>query len=71
MKQRLSEVPILGVFKESTPVEVWIDTSDVAIGRILVQEGKPLAFESKKAKEAREELAHSGEGNGSCSVLFD
>jgi hypothetical protein len=31
--------------------EIHFDASDFAIGRVLVEEGKPVAFESKKLSE--------------------
>ena len=37
MKKALTTAPILQVFDEEKPHEVWIDTSDYAVGATLVQ----------------------------------
>ena len=44
--------PILGIPDMAKPFEVHTDTSDFALGGVLMQEGKAVAFESRKLKEA-------------------
>ena len=50
LKCRLTSAPVLKfpVFKK--PFEVHTDASDFAIGGVLMQEGRPVAFESKKLR---------------------
>jgi hypothetical protein len=52
LKQKLTEAPLLRTPDESLPCEVVTDTSDTGLGGVLFQEGQPVAFESKKLKEA-------------------
>ena len=48
LKRRLISAPVLKFLKFRKPFEVHIDASDFAIGGVLMQEGRPVAFESKK-----------------------
>ena len=36
LKEALTSAPILQVFDEDKPHEVWVDTSDYAVGAMLV-----------------------------------
>ena len=39
LKAALTNAPILQVFDEQKPREVWVDASDYAVGAVLVQQG--------------------------------
>lgn len=52
LKEILSTEPILKLPIFDRPFEVQVDASDRAIGGVLVQEGHPLAYESRKLKDA-------------------
>lgn len=42
---------VLVLLNYSKAFEVYIDTPDFAIGDVLMQEGHPIAFESRKLNE--------------------
>ena len=48
LKRRLTSAPVLKFPEFKKPFEVHTDASDFAIGGVLIQEGRPVAFESKK-----------------------
>lgn len=54
LKRAVSSAPVLGLPDFHKPFEVHTDASDRAIGGVLVQEGHPLAFESRKLKDAEQ-----------------
>jgi hypothetical protein len=51
LKQKLTEAPLLRTPDESLPYEVVTDASDLGLG-VLLQEGQPVAFESRKLNDA-------------------
>jgi hypothetical protein len=53
LKQKLIEAPLLCTPNESLPYEVVTDLSDLGLGRVLLQEGHPVAFESRKLNDAQ------------------
>ena len=48
LKRCLSEAPLLRAPIESKPYEVVVDASDYGLGGVLLQDGHPVAFESRK-----------------------
>ncbi|KAK9113309.1 hypothetical protein Syun_020106 [Stephania yunnanensis] len=54
--------PVLGLPNFDLPFEVHADASDRALGAVLVQDGHPIAFESRKLKDAEQRYpAHEKE----------
>ena len=51
LKRRLTSAPVLKFPKFKKPFEVHTDASDFAMGGVLMQEGRPVAFESKKLSD--------------------
>ena len=51
LKETLSSAPILALPNFSKPFMVTTDASRQAIGRVLSQEGKTIAFESRKLRD--------------------
>ncbi len=47
----LMKAPMLKLFDFDKDFEIHFDASDFAIGRVLMQEGRSVAFESKKLSE--------------------
>ena len=52
LKVALATAPILAIVDPTKPFVVETDASDGAIGTVLLQDGKPIAFESKKLDKA-------------------
>jgi hypothetical protein len=52
LKQKLTEAPLLRTPDESFPYEVVTDASDLDLGGVLLQEGQPVAVESRKLNDA-------------------
>ena len=48
LRQKLTTAPLLALPDFSKPFEVIADASDYALGAILMQDGRPVAFESRK-----------------------
>ncbi|KAL2923900.1 Retrovirus-related Pol polyprotein from transposon 17.6 [Bienertia sinuspersici] len=62
LKAAISSEPVLKLPEFDKPFEVHTDASGRAIGGVLVQGGHPVAFESRKLKEAEERYsAHEKE----------
>ena len=52
LKRPLIEAPLLRTPDESKPYDVITDASDYGLGAVLLQEGHPVAFESRKLSSA-------------------
>ena len=52
LKTRLTKAPLLCTPNEALPYEVVTDASDLGLGAVLLQEGHPVAFESRKLNSA-------------------
>ena len=52
LKRSLLEAPLLRTPDERKPYEVITDASDYGLGAVLLQEGHPIAFESRKLNSA-------------------
>src|SRR3569623_267992 len=52
LKHSLAEAPLLRTPEERKPYEVITDASDYGLGAVLLQEGYPIAFESRKLNSA-------------------
>ncbi|XP_059437724.1 uncharacterized protein LOC132170646 [Corylus avellana] len=62
LKAAVASEPVLHLPDFELPFEVHTDASDRAIGGVLVQEGHPVAYESRKLKEAEQRYsAHEKE----------
>ena len=53
LKRSLVEAPLLHTPDEAKPYQVITDASDYGLGAILLQEGRPVAFESRKLNSAQ------------------
>jgi hypothetical protein len=51
LKQKLTEAPLLRTPDDSLPYEVVTDAFDLALGGVLLQEGQPVAFESRNSND--------------------
>ena len=62
LKKAMTSAPVLALPDMSKPFEVETDASDYAIGGVLLQDGHPVAYESRKLKDAeRRYAAHEKE----------
>jgi hypothetical protein len=57
LKQALISAPVLAVFDPEKAISVHTDASDHAIGAVLMQEGRPVAYESRKLTPAERNYA--------------
>jgi hypothetical protein len=67
LKRAVTEEPVLRLPDYTVPFEVHTEASDYAIGRVLVQEGHPVAYESRKLNET--ERRGPRERDDSCGAL--
>src|SRR4051812_48194757 len=57
LQERMSNAPILIPADPTKPFEVTTDASDFAVGAVLSQDGKPVAFESRQMSPAEKNYA--------------
>ncbi|XP_015943914.1 uncharacterized protein LOC107469037 [Arachis duranensis] len=53
IKVAITEGPVLALSGYSKVFEVYTDASDIAIGRVLMQKGHPIAFKSRKLNDTK------------------
>ena len=51
LKKAICEEPVLNLPDHTKPYELHTDASDFAIGGVLMQEGHPVAYESRKLND--------------------
>ncbi|RVW96773.1 Retrovirus-related Pol polyprotein from transposon 17.6 [Vitis vinifera] len=56
LKEAISIEPVLRLLDLDLPFEVQMDASDRALGGVLVQEGHPVAYESRKLNNAEQSI---------------
>ncbi|CAL2230768.1 unnamed protein product [Prunus armeniaca] len=75
LKRAPMEEPMLRLLDLSKPFEVHIDASDSAIGGVLMQDGHPLAFKSRKLNDMeqriREGLLHDPQAKNLLELVKD
>jgi predicted aspartyl protease len=59
MKQALTSAPTLKMPDFTQPFEVITDASDFALGAILIQQNRPVAFESRVMNSAEKKLSYN------------
>src|SRR3954470_4355801 len=57
LQERMSNAPILIPVNPTKPFEVTTDVSNFAVGAVLSQDGKPVAFESRQMSPAEKNYA--------------
>ena len=67
LKAAISSEPVLKLPNFEEPFEMHTDASDKAVGRVLIQDGHPVAFESWKLKGA--ELKYSAHAKKMLAVI--
>ncbi|KAL0345856.1 UNVERIFIED_CONTAM: Transposon Ty3-I Gag-Pol polyprotein [Sesamum radiatum] len=67
LKQAISSQPVLKLPQFDRPFEVQVDASDRALGGVLVQDKHPVAFESRKLKDA--EMRYSAHEKEMTAVI--
>ena len=60
MKQKVTEQPILALLNFNKVFQVDCDASGTAIGVILSQEGRPIAYFSEKLNDAKRKYSIYG-----------
>lgn len=62
LKEAMSKDPVLALPDIGKPFEIQTDASDFALGGVLLQDGHPIAYESRKLNQAeRKYAAHEKE----------
>src|SRR5690606_10606265 len=48
LKRKVTEAPVLAIFDPKRPIAVHTDASQFAVGAVLMQDERPIAYESRK-----------------------
>jgi hypothetical protein len=56
----MTKAPLVCTPDESLPYEVVTDASDLGLGGVLLQEGHPVAFESRKLNDSELDYQTTG-----------
>jgi hypothetical protein len=57
LKQVMPSTPVLSLPKFDLPFTVETDASDVGLGVVLMQQGRPIAFLSKALREKNKHIS--------------
>ena len=52
LKATMTRGPVLGLVDVTKPFEIETDASDFALGGVLIHEGHPIAYKSRKINDA-------------------
>jgi hypothetical protein len=70
LKEKLTSSPVLALPDFTRPFEVQSDASDYAVGGVLMQDGHPVAYESRKLQDREKNYpAHEKEMTGIIHCL--
>ncbi|XP_018494580.1 uncharacterized protein K02A2.6-like, partial [Galendromus occidentalis] len=56
LKESLTRAPVLRFFDPSQPVVLSVDASEFAVGAVLLQDGRPVAYNSRALSAAQQKL---------------
>ncbi|TYK26611.1 reverse transcriptase [Cucumis melo var. makuwa] len=68
LKQAMMEGPLLGIADVTKPFKVETDASDYALGGVLLQNGHPIAYESRKLNAAERRFVVCSEDGHMCNL---
>lgn len=57
LRESLVNAPILSFFDATKPVTLSVDASQMGVGAVLIQDGRPVAFSSRSLTEAQQRYA--------------
>lgn len=57
LRESLANAPVLAFFDANKPVILSVDASQMGVGAVLIQDGRPVAFSSRSLTEAQQRYA--------------
>ncbi|XP_049513828.1 uncharacterized protein K02A2.6-like [Dermacentor silvarum] len=57
LRQSLTKAPVLAFFNPKKPFVLSVDASQLGVGAVLMQDGRPIAFSSRSLTEAQQNYA--------------